>query len=200
MHTEGERETELVLGTKQLLGLLFVSFVLLGIFFAMGYVLGRNSVPPETVRRTADADRPTDRPTDRPSAAVGEVAPAAAQPGASAEVATARSAGQSSPSAASEPATATASGAVDSGRSAAIATNEPKSGELYVQLRAVARPDAEMLAEVLTKRGFRSLVTPSSKEGLFRVLVGPARTEADLGKLRTDLEEIGFKGIPRKIP
>ena len=184
MQTGNDGETELILGTKQLLGLLFLSFVLLGVFFAMGYVLGRNSAPPEARRVTESAPESSSTPrSERPPAAVGEVP--AAQPAAAASPA------ETSPQqAASEPAATPAP----------AASREPKSGELYVQLTAVAKPDADMLADVLSKRGFNTVVTPASKEGLFRVMVGPAASEGDLGKLRTDLEQIGFKGIPRKIP
>ena len=36
-------EKELVLGNKQLIGLFFVVVALCGVFFAMGYLIGRNS-------------------------------------------------------------------------------------------------------------------------------------------------------------
>ena len=192
MQTTNEHETELVLGTKQLLGLLFLSFVLLGVFFAMGYVLGRNSAPSEA-RRVTEPLPATSAPvqSERPSAAVGEV-PTSTQAAPTPEPPASSEAQPTTPAVAASPAAATPAPAATS--------REPKSGELYVQLTAVARPDADMLADVLSKRGFRTVVTPASKEGLFRVMVGPAATEAELGKLRTDLEQIGFKGIPRKIP
>ena len=38
-------EFELVLGNKQLLSMFFVVVVLLGVFFVMGYIVGRNSAP-----------------------------------------------------------------------------------------------------------------------------------------------------------
>src|SRR3954452_16147674 len=43
-----DHETEIVLGNKQLFSLLFVVFVLLGVFFAMGYVMGRSTLPVDT--------------------------------------------------------------------------------------------------------------------------------------------------------
>src|SRR4051812_32484941 len=46
---EQDNEFELVLGNKQLFSVLFIVFVLLGVFFAMGYVLGRSSTPIEPV-------------------------------------------------------------------------------------------------------------------------------------------------------
>src|SRR3954453_18247688 len=52
-----DNEFELVLGNKQLFSVLFVVFVLLGVFFAMGYLMGRSSAPIEaSVRRPEMAD------------------------------------------------------------------------------------------------------------------------------------------------
>src|SRR5580704_13154019 len=38
-------EFELVLGNRQLLSVFFIVVVLLGVFFTMGYIVGRNSAP-----------------------------------------------------------------------------------------------------------------------------------------------------------
>ena len=43
-------EMELVLGNKQLLSVLFILVVLLGVFFTMGYVVGRNNPSDEKLR------------------------------------------------------------------------------------------------------------------------------------------------------
>lgn len=40
-------ELEVVLGSKQLLSVFFVVVILLALFFVMGYIVGRNSVPPQ---------------------------------------------------------------------------------------------------------------------------------------------------------
>jgi outer membrane biosynthesis protein TonB len=46
-------EMELVLGNKQLLSVLFILVVLLGVFFTMGYIVGRNNPSEEKVRLAA---------------------------------------------------------------------------------------------------------------------------------------------------
>ena len=38
-------EFELILGNKQLLSVFFIVVILLGVFFTMGYIVGRNSSP-----------------------------------------------------------------------------------------------------------------------------------------------------------
>src|SRR6185295_11947311 len=40
-----EGEFELILGNRQLLSVFFVVVILLGVFFTMGYIVGRNSTP-----------------------------------------------------------------------------------------------------------------------------------------------------------
>ena len=57
MTPDQDREFELVLGNKQLLSVLFVVFVLLGVFFAMGFVMGRNSVPVDIARDSGSSQR-----------------------------------------------------------------------------------------------------------------------------------------------
>ncbi len=44
-------ESELVLGNKQMLSVFFIVIVMLGVFFAMGYVVGKNSAPVTTISR-----------------------------------------------------------------------------------------------------------------------------------------------------
>src|SRR5215813_11730121 len=41
-------EFELILGNRQLLSVFFIVVVLLGVFFTMGYIVGRNSTPAGT--------------------------------------------------------------------------------------------------------------------------------------------------------
>src|ERR1051325_2378000 len=43
MATNEEGEFELILGNKQLLSVFFIVVVLLGVFFTMGYIVGKNS-------------------------------------------------------------------------------------------------------------------------------------------------------------
>jgi len=58
MPTNEEGEFELVLGNKQLLSVFFVAVLLLGVFFIMGYIVGRN-LSPEPVL-VAEGSRPPD--------------------------------------------------------------------------------------------------------------------------------------------
>jgi cell division septation protein DedD len=166
--TDGQ-EFELVLGNKQMLSVFFIVVILLGIFFTMGYVVGRNSAPVVEARQTETYDRqnaPSAVPASVPSREV--VAPKA-------EVA--------SPKPAEIP---------------QVTVIQPQVGQIYMQVLAVAKSEAEVLAEVLAKKGFRALVAPGPNDKVFRVLVGPAKDVADASKLKTDLEAAGFKPFLKK--
>jgi cell division septation protein DedD len=109
-------------------------------------------------------------------------------------------------SSANEP-TAADSTAAGSGRAkpvveppppAALTVVDPKPGQVFLQVSAITRPEAELLVEVLQKKGFRALLAPGPKDNIFRVLVGPERDDSELAKTRTALEQSGFKPIPRR--
>src|SRR5579862_9772939 len=54
-------EFELILGNRQLLSVFFIVVILLGVFFTMGYIVGRNSGP-VTTPEIASTSRPEPRP------------------------------------------------------------------------------------------------------------------------------------------
>ena len=45
MPRNDDGEFELILGNRQLMSVFFIVVILLGVFFAMGYIVGRNSSP-----------------------------------------------------------------------------------------------------------------------------------------------------------
>ena len=197
MATSGEGEFELVLGNKQLLSVFFLVILLLGVFFTMGYVVGKNSTPVEAAGRagsTSDVAVTTANATveDGPRSAVRHLGASDGQNAQVSSIATQ----QTGPRDSAAASTVGDSRAEDPG-TPAIST--PVPGETYLQVLAVARPEAEVLAEVLIKKGFRAVVAPGPNEKLFRVLVGPASDTAQLGRLKGDLELAGFKGaFPKK--
>lgn len=166
-----ENDFELVLGNKQLLSVFFIVVILLGVFFTMGYMVGRNSAPVDTVSKQNQPYERQNAPSAAPSAIVRQ--PASEQ---QAEVAT--------PAATPEVAPAKAAKPVEQ---PPVTVTQPQIGRTYVQVMSVARPEAEVLADVLAKKGFRALVAPGPNDRLFRVLVGPAKDDVEAAKLRTDL-------------
>ncbi len=189
-----EGEFELVLGNRQLISVFLIVVILLAVFFSMGYIVGRNSSPgtaTETARNTVSSGPDATQkgspsspaatqetpvtPADEPPAATHPEQPAPVREKPSA----APVAKQSKPEPPPE-------------RIAAVAPGEPGPGQ-YWQVVATARPDAEIIAEALGKKGFHTLVTPAPKEGVFRVLVGPLKDAPEQAQARTNLEAAGFK-------
>jgi len=177
-------EFELLLGNRQLMSVFFIVVILLGVFFAMGYIVGRNSSPvtapetamrrPETKSAPVDASpvRETPReapaPADAPKETVSQQ-PAAAPPEAKPE-----------PPAA-PPARVSAGG-------------QPEPGRTYLQLSAIDRDKAEIMVELLRKKSFPAIAAEiPEKPGVFRVLVGPI-PDAAINKVRSDLQNASFPG------
>jgi hypothetical protein len=189
--------------------------ILLGVFFSMGYIVGRNSAmatadtardtkpaaprwPPATdsAGKSADTTSPPDgftipeATTPAPAKTTPHETPSAATSTAPAtSPAPAPSAPpvkQEKPRAAGPPKTASSAPQTTS------VTSEPAPGE-YWQVVATARPDAEIITEALGKKGFHAVLAPAPREGVFRVLVGPLRDAAAQSQTRTSLEAAGFK-------
>lgn len=212
MAKNDEGEFELVLGNRQLISVFLIVVILLGVFFSMGYIVGRNSAPggaPEAARATKSAaDLPSDTSAPASPSAPAEPAskaePEASRP-ATEQVATHPE--QPAPAAEAPPAAKTAPAAAKEKKSPIApppaservsVTGQPEAGQ-YWQVVATARPDAEIVAEALGKKGLHAIIAPAPREGFFRVLVGPLPDAATQAQTRTQLEAAGFKNpIVRK--
>ena len=207
-------EFELVLGNRQLLSGFAVVVILFGVFFAMGYIVGRNSTPssrqtaaegtPATASAAGQADpgrAPASSPSPAPTVAATDASsgtqPAAdpnAQPAAAPPAPQPVTQAARAPEAAKpvekppEPAAAPRSQPAESLQSGA-----------YLQVIATIQSDAEVISRSLQERHFANVITPSSLEGRFRVLVGPYRDASGVGAAKTELEKLGFHPILVKI-
>ena len=82
---------------------------------------------------------------------------------------------------------------------APAASGKPGSGT-YLQVAAVGKSEADLVSEVLGKKGFRTAIAGvDGKPDLYRVLVGPVKGGAEQSKAMDDLKAAGFKPFPRKI-
>jgi cell division protein FtsN len=193
-------EFELVLGNRQLVSVFLIAVILFGVFFSLGYIVARSSLVPTTI---VDTHAQTSPPTvveqaDKPAPS--------SPPAPSSETKTAGRTDSAKPSpvpaapapAKSAPTPAHAPAQKNTEPAPAPTFGEPTPGD-YLQIVATTRPDAEIISEALAKKGFKMLVAPSPKEGIFRVLVGPLKDKATLADTRTALEAAGFKSpIVRK--
>ncbi len=197
-------EFELILGNRQLLSVFFIVVVLLGVFFAMGYVVGRNNPP----AMAADASRKTDlKPivVDRAQSptpeASGSSSPATEPPASTQAVpdtpAPAPQTADTAPPRAKEvkPAEPAARPPVKP-ESASPTPDVPVAGASYLQVAAVAKAEAELFVDVLAKKGFHAMYTNvPEKPQMYRVLVGPFQDSAAIAQARGDLNKAGFKGF-----
>ncbi len=184
-------EFEVVLRNRQVLSLAFVVVVLLGIFFTAGYIMGRSSSPAADAGKAAKATAAPGTPIVVEPAGPAQ-RPAAGEPVARAgkgapETAGAAQKGRPAPAREAEP---KAAGVAPSGP---ITPAEPSPGQVFLQVAAVRQAEAELLVEVLRKKGFQAQMAPVPAKSDFRVLVGPLADAAAIAKAKTDLEAAGFK-------
>jgi cell division protein FtsN len=215
--TDGEYE--LVLGNRQLLSAFFIIVILFGVFFTMGYVVGRNSapasaasLPPTTVASsprpeaalpaaaappsTAPAQSTTPVQSAAPPPAVEETkepASAEAKPAPAERFQKKQPAHEISVRPASPPAKKAEPAAAGS-----LVAVTPGPGNMFLQVAAVAQPQAGVVVDTLRQKGFPVKLAPGPNATLFRVMVGPFADAATLGKAKADLESAGFHPLVRK--
>lgn len=217
-------EFELILGNKQLLSVFFIVVTLLAVFFAMGFIMGR-SVNPVAEARKVD-NGPSDRPIVVDAAKPSPTGNMAANtrpveikvPPMEPEIKKPEAVKAEPPK--PEPKTKAQEppkkDPEPEPKKKADAKKEPKpepkkpepppapeakpaGGGGYLQVAAVGKAEAELVAEVLGKKGYKTTIAPIPGKELFRVLVGPVRGGAEQTKTMEGLRAAGFKPFPRKL-
>jgi cell division septation protein DedD len=191
-------EKEILLGNKQLFGVFVAVVVLLGVAFAGGYMIGRGTgvrsltTAPATLPATGAQQTPAASTTPP---AIGETHSIPADTTES----TRSTASTDSGSKAAEPhdkasLPAPAPPALPAG--AGLEEFNPSPGERFLQVAAVSREEADEVAEVLHKKGFRAHAAPKpGNPRIYRVLIGPIRDAADLSATRDALRRTGFSEV-----
>ena len=204
--TDGEYE--LVLGNRQLLSAFFIVVILFGVFFTMGYVVGRNSAPasaatslPSTTvasspRPEAASPPPTPQPATPPPAQEETKGPRRVEtkPVETPEKPPKKEATQESVARLAPPPAKKAAPLAHGG---VVAVN-PGPGNMYLQVAAAAQPQAGVVVDTLKQTGFPAILAQGPNATLFRVMVGPFADAAALGKAKADLESAGFHPLVRK--
>jgi cell division septation protein DedD len=75
----------------------------------------------------------------------------------------------------------------------------PRPGGLYLQMGAVDRGIAVVLAEGLRRHGFNSIVAPGPTEKIFRVLIGPFETQDDFRRAKAEVDAIDLGTFARRF-
>ena len=195
------RDTEITLSTGKLLGIFFALAIICGVFFTMGYLLGKStsaggrteivaSVPssnagkpnagnrtPEAVTQTCPPGSPNcatgASPTDSGSTTKASDQPPATQ--------------QSSASKTSDQSTTPSAGT--DGKTGAASS-------FMVQVAAVSKQeDAEILVTALRKKQYPVFIANAAGDPLFHVQVGPFSDRKDAEAMRTRLSGDGYNAI-----
>jgi len=180
-------EKELILGNRQLISLFFVVVALCGVFFAMGYMVRGNSLK-GSLSTTDDSSAASQAATIKrqqpePPRETGDApAPEAATPTT-----------EGAPPDSTHPAEdAAAAPGLPPEETKPIKTEPQENGATYVQVVALGRADAEATVRTLREQHLPALLAASSKEGLFRVLVGPYHQTVDVADAKARLKTLGF--------
>jgi cell division septation protein DedD len=193
-------EFELVLGNRQLLSVFFIVVILFGVFFTMGYIVGRNSGPLPAAAAPSGGTVAGEVPT--PALRESPAPPSATPASSTGPVET--SGGEQAPVQAKESQAVKTDPPAEE-RFGQTAAEVPRpapatsAGGLYLQVAAVGRAEAEVEVAALRKRGFPALVGAGPSKELFRVLIGPYPDMTALARTKADLESLGFKPIVRKL-
>jgi cell division septation protein DedD len=184
-------EFELILGNRQLLSVFFIVVVLLGVFFTMGYVVGRNSTPLSTADAApAYKTKPgvVDSPTPTPEPVIDASSSAPPKETAPQQPAPEPKAPETKPRETPKQVAKAES------PKPAPAGDSPASGQIYLQLAATSKHEADIEVDVLRKKGFKAIAAEiPEKPGTVRVLVGPLAGES-INKTKSDLNAAGFPG------
>lgn len=136
-------EYEIVLGRPQIASWLFVGVIAVAICSSLAFLAGERIAAVNTA--------PISAPAAPPAPAPPPVSVSAELPAAKADLAS----------------------VVQNQILAAPLFAEPEMGKVYIQIGAVERGMAMLLAEGLRSHGFESFVAPGPNPKLFRVLIGP---------------------------
>ena len=196
------RDTEITLSTGKLLGIFFALAIICGVFFTMGYLLGKSTsaggrteivatVPngstaskPNAGNRTPEAVTQT-CPPGSPNCAVasnpndsGSTAKASDQPASAQQPSGSKSSDQSTT------------------QSAGADTKTGTASSFMVQVAAVSKQeDAEILVTALRKKQYPVFIANAAGDPLFHVQVGPFSDRKDAEAMRTRLSGDGYNAI-----
>jgi hypothetical protein len=204
-------ELELVVGNRQLMSGFFIVVLLLAVAFAMGYILGQNSPRSAKVQAEAPAASQPVAAEGRPQPAAPAAPPVEAAPDANAAAPGAGDAAEQGPQpttqaakdtqpaaqppAATAPAQTAASKASDAPLPAAASAQAAANGSFW-QVIAIRDSEAEILVKTLKEKGYPASTAPGPNS-LVRVLVGPYSDTPTMGRVKTELEGLGFHPIRR---
>jgi DedD protein len=194
------RDTEITLSTGKLLGIFFALVIICGVFFTMGYLLGKSNSAggrTEIVATLPSSSAGKPYAGNKTPEAVTQTCPPGSPNCAAATVSDTSS---SAKPADQPPAAQPPSGSKTSDQTTAqTAGTDAKSGaasSFMVQVAAVSKQeDAEILVTALRKKQYPVFIANASGDPLFHVQVGPFTDRKDAEAMRTRLSGDGYNAI-----
>jgi DedD protein len=201
-----------VLESRHLVGLFLGVVLLCGVFFTLGYVMGKTQYG-AAVHAASSPERnaPLARPATKPKDVETAPAPVAAPPNSEWDFYTKKNDNHLEPApSTSAPAASRAVGnapakAVPAERAKTVPASSrfrpPKMlmGAVVLQVAALRhQSDALAMADVLQQKKFPSFVVAPTTDSLYRVQVGPYRDEHAADSARSALDHAGFKAIIKR--
>jgi DedD protein len=195
------RDTEITLSTGKLLGIFFALAIVCGVFFTMGYLLGKSNSAggkTEIVATVPSSSAGKPYAGNRTPEAVTQTCP----PGSPNCAAAAGTTDTSSTAKASDQQSA---GQPPSGSKTPDQSTTPPAGtdakagtasSFMVQVAAVSKQeDAEILVTALRKKQYPVFIANAAGDPLFHVQVGPFSDRKDAEAMRTRLSGDGYNAI-----
>ena len=172
--TDDQGEFEIVMGRGQVASTMLVVLVLLVVFSAGAYVIGKSASPKAAAS---------------PAVAAAPVAPVQ-----TAAVAPAKATSAPKPAEASAPASSTPLSADLS----APLYGEQVPGKVYLQVGAVEKGLAGIWAEGLRTHGLKAFVAPGPSDKMWRVVIGPLPNPDSFQQAKAMLDQLGINTFGRK--
>jgi DedD protein len=192
------QDREITLSTAKLLGMFFALAIVCGVFFTMGYLLGKSTtvgghteivgaVPTggSSAGKPSAANKTPETITQTCPPGSSDCSPAAApaDSGSAGKSSDQQSAGQSS----------------SGGKAPDQSSSEVKTGaggSFMVQVAAVSKQeDADILRTALQKKQYPAFISSSAGDPLFHVQVGPFTDKKDADAMRNRLAADGYNAI-----
>jgi cell division septation protein DedD len=196
------QDTEITLSTGKLLGIFFALAIVCGVFFTMGYLLGKSTsaggrteivatVPSGSTAGKPNAGNKTPETTTQVcppgSPNCGSSANSPSDTSSAGKTADQQTASQSSGSKAADQSTS---------QSAGTDVKNGANSSFMVQVAAVSKQeDAEILVTALRKKQYPVFIANSAGDPLFHVQVGPFSEKKDAEAMRTRLSGDGYNAI-----
>jgi len=193
------RDTEITLSTGKLLGMFFALAVICGVFFTMGYLLGKSTSAGgrteivATVPNGSSAGKPNAG--NRTPEAVTQTCP----PGSPNCAAASNSDTNSASKPAEQQSVPQQNKTPDQSTRQSTTGTDPKADtgtSFMVQVAAVSKQeDAEILVTALRKKQYPVFIANAAGDPLFHVQVGPFSDRKDAEAMRTRLSGDGYNAI-----